>query len=185
MSGPFGQILDFLIATLFGIYIILLLLRIIFALVRADFYNPLSQTIVQLTNPPLLILRKVIPPWGRLDLAAVVFIVLLKLVELWLRLALLGYSFGMGTLLMAAIRELLTVTVWIFIISLVVEVVMSWVQAGGGGQGRNPIARLVADINRPLLTPLRRILPNTGAIDFSPMLALISLYIVLILVQSL
>ena len=184
MQGPLDQILDFLISTLFGIYIILLLLRLIFGLVRADFYNPVSQTIVQLTNPPLVPMRRFIPPVGRLDLAAVVLILLLKVLELWLRLAVLGVSVGIGPVLLAAVRELLTTVVWIFIISLVIEVVMSWVQAGGG-RGGHPVARLVADVNRPLLGPLRRALPNTGAIDFSPMLALIGLYVVLILVRSL
>lgn len=185
MQGPFEQILDFLISTVFGIYIILVLLRLIFGLVRADFYNPISQTIVQLTNPPLLLLRRVIPPFGRLDLAAVVLVLVLKLIELWLRLALLGVAVGIGPLLLAALRDLLTTAIWIFIISLVVEVVLSWIQAGGGGREGHPIARLVGDVNRPILGPLRRALPNTGAIDFSPMLALIGLYVALILVQSL
>ncbi len=184
MQGPFDQILDFLISTLFGIYIILLLLRLIFGLVRADFFNPISQTIVQLTNPPLLLLRRAIPPLGRLDLAAVVLILLLKFIELWLRLMVLGIDITPGLVLIASIREILVTVVWILIISLVIEVVMSWLQAGGA-RGGNPVARLVSDVNRPILGPLRRALPNTGAIDFSPMLALIGLYIVLIIVRSL
>lgn len=183
MQGPLEQILDFLISTVFGIYIILLLLRMIFGLVRADFYNPISQTIVQLTNPPLTLMRRMIPPWGRLDLAAVALILLLKFIELWLRLMVLGIDIAPGMVLIASVREILVTVVWIFIISLVIEVVMSWLQAGGG-RGANPIARLVTDVNRPILGPLRRALPNTGAIDFSPMLALIGLYIVLIVVRS-
>jgi len=183
MQGPLEQILDFLISTVFGIYIILLLLRMIFGLVRADFYNPVSQTIVQLTNPPLTLMRRMIPPWGRLDLAAVALILLLKFIELWLRLMVLGIDIAPGMVLIASVREILVTVVWIFIISLVIEVVMSWLQAGGG-RGANPIARLVTDVNRPILGPLRRALPNTGAIDFSPMLALIGLYIVLIIVRS-
>lgn len=183
MQGPFEQILDFLISTVFGIYIILLLLRLIFGLVRADFYNPISQTIVQLTNPPLLLMRRMIPAWGRLDLAALVLILLLKFVELWLRLMVLGIDVAPGLVLIASIREVLVTVVWIFIISLVIEVVMSWLQASGG-RGANPVARLVSDVNRPILGPLRRALPNTGAIDFSPMLALIGLYIMLIIVRS-
>ncbi len=183
MPGPFDQILDFLISTLFGIYIILLLLRVIFGLVRADFFNPVSQAVVQLTNPPLKLLRRVIPPVGRLDLAAVVLIILLKFIEFWLRLSLTGIDIAPGAVLIASIREVLVTTIWIFIISLVIEVVMSWLQAGGARTG-NPIGRLVADVNQPILGPLRRTLPNTGAIDFSPMLALIGLYVLLIVVRS-
>lgn len=184
MQGPLAQILDFLIGTLIGIYIILLLLRVIFGLIRADFYNPVSQAIVQITNPPLQWMRRVIPPWGRLDLAAIVLILLLKVLELWLRLSILGISASAGVLVIAAVRDLLTIVVWIFIVSLVIEVVLSWVQAGGAGRGGHPVARLVRDLNRPILGPLRRALPNTGAIDFSPMLALIGLYVLLILIRS-
>ncbi|AGA32006.1 Integral membrane protein YggT, involved in response to extracytoplasmic stress (osmotic shock) [Thioalkalivibrio nitratireducens DSM 14787] len=184
MQGPVDQILDFLISTLFGIYIILLLLRLIFGLVRADFFNPISQTIVQLTNPPLVLMRRFIPPLGRLDLAAVVLILLLKVVELWLRTALMGIQPGFGTIMLAAISAVLVTTIWILIVSLIVEVVLSWVQAGGGDMRGNPVARLVADVNRPILAPLRRNLPSTGAIDFSPMVALIGLYILLILARS-
>jgi YggT family protein len=183
MQGPLDQILDFLISTLFGIYITLLLLRLIFGLVRADFFNPISQAVVQLTNPPLLLMRRVIPPVGRLDLAAVVLIVLLKFIEFWLRLILMGVDIAPGAVLIASVREVLVTTIWIFIISLVIEVVMSWLQAGGARTG-NPIARLVADVNRPILGPLRRVMPNTGGLDFSPMLALIGLYVLLILVRS-
>jgi YggT family protein len=183
MQGPLDQILDFLISTLFGIYITLLLLRLIFGLVRADFFNPISQAVVQLTNPPLLLMRRVIPPVGRLDLAAVVLIVLLKFIEFWLRLILMGVDIAPGAVLIASVREVLVTTIWIFIISLVIEVVMSWLQAGGARTG-NPIARLVADVNRPVLGPLRRVMPNTGGLDFSPMLALIGLYVLLILVRS-
>jgi len=184
-AGPGQEILDFLISVVFGIYIILLMLRVIFGLVRADYHNPISQTIVMLTNPPLQVLGKVIPPVGRVNLAAILLLVVLKFVELWLRLLVLGVDAGAGLILSAAIRDLLVTVIWVFIIALIVEVVMSWVQAGGGGSPHNPIMRLAADVNRPILGPLRRNLPRTGAIDFSPMIALIGLYILLILVRSL
>ncbi len=183
-AGPGQEILHFLISTIFGIYIILLMLRVIFGLVRADYYNPISQTIVSLTNPPLQIMRRVIPSVGRVDLAAIVLILVLKFIELWLRVTIAGLDAGAGVILMVAIRDLLTTVIWIFMIALIVEVVMSWIQAGGGGSPNNPIMRLAGSLNRPILGPLRRALPHTGAIDFSPMIALIGLYILLIIVRS-
>ncbi|WP_019023345.1 MULTISPECIES: YggT family protein [unclassified Thioalkalivibrio] len=183
-AGPGQEIAIFLISVVFGIYIILLILRTIFGLVRAEYHNPISQTIVMLTDPPLRILRRVIPSVGRVDLAAIVLIIVLKCVELWLRAAILGADVGLGVIFYVAIREVLTTVIWVFIIALIVEVVMSWIQAGGGGGGHNPILRLVGDVNRPILGPLRRTLPQAGAIDFSPMVALVGLYILLILVRS-
>ncbi|WP_019022671.1 YggT family protein [Thioalkalivibrio sp. ALE23] len=177
------EILNFLIGVAFGIAIILLMLRVIFGLVRADYRNPISQTILMLTTPPLNLLRPIIPSIGRVDTAAIVLMVVLKFLELWLRVAVLGMQADPVVLLLVAVRELLITTIWVFIIALIVEVVMSWVQAGGGG-GYNPIARLAADVNRPILGPLRRMLPSTGAIDFSPMIALVGLYILTIIVRG-
>ena len=57
--------LHYLISTLFSLYTVVLLLRLILQLVRADFRNPLSRAIVQITNPVVLPLRKVLPPAGR------------------------------------------------------------------------------------------------------------------------
>ena len=51
----------FLVDTILGIYILLVLLRFLLQLVRADFYNPISQFIVRATNPPLVRLRRFIP----------------------------------------------------------------------------------------------------------------------------
>jgi YggT family protein len=183
-AGTGQQILDFLLSVVFGIYIILLILRVIFGLVRADYHNPISQTIVMLTDPPLRLLRGFIPPMGRLDVAAILLIIVLKFIELWLRLLILGVDAGVGVVLVVAIRELLSTVIWVFMIALIVEVVMSWIQAGGGGGVDNPAMRLAGALNRPLLGPLRRALPDTGAIDFSPMIALVGLYILLIIVRS-
>ncbi|WP_018866703.1 MULTISPECIES: YggT family protein [unclassified Thioalkalivibrio] len=183
-AGTGQEIAIFLVSVVFGIYIILLILRTIFGLVRADYYNPISQTIVMLTDPPLRVLRPVIPSVGRVDLAAIVLMIVLKFIEIWLRVLIVGVDVGLGLILAVAIRELLTTVIWVFIIALIVEVVMSWIQAGGGGAANNPIMRLAGAVNRPILGPLRRALPNTGAIDFSPMIALVGLYILLIIVRS-
>ena len=43
--------IEFLINTLFGLYILLVMLRFLLAVVRADFYNPVSQFLVKVTNP--------------------------------------------------------------------------------------------------------------------------------------
>ena len=62
----------FLIETLFSMYISAVILRFLLALVRANFYNPISQFIVKITNPLLVPLRRIIPPVGKIDSAAVV-----------------------------------------------------------------------------------------------------------------
>jgi len=52
--------LTLIINTIFDLYVLLVLLRFMLQMLRADFYNPVSQFIVRLTSPPLKILRRTI-----------------------------------------------------------------------------------------------------------------------------
>ncbi|MFZ9039964.1 MAG: YggT family protein, partial [Gammaproteobacteria bacterium] len=76
-SGYLLSPLMLIINTLFDLYILLVLLRFLFQMLRADFYNPVSQFIVKLTTPPLKILRRVIPSVGGQDAASIVLCLLL------------------------------------------------------------------------------------------------------------
>src|SRR3569832_1417474 len=60
----------FLFQSLFGLYILAVMLRLLLQRVRADFYNPISQFLVKDTNPPQRPLRRVIPGWGGIALAS-------------------------------------------------------------------------------------------------------------------
>ncbi|MEA3643742.1 MAG: YggT family protein, partial [Lamprobacter sp.] len=68
----FTNPLIFLVKTLFGLYITLVVIRFLLQWARADFYNPISQFVVKLTSPVLRPLRKVIPGYAGLDLSTVV-----------------------------------------------------------------------------------------------------------------
>ncbi len=73
----------------------------------------------------------------------------------------------------------------LYIIVLLARVLLSWVQV----DPRNPLVNLINQLTEPLLAPIRRILPQTGAVDFSPMIAfvvvLVAEQIVLTLLRSL
>src|SRR5690606_39522037 len=61
----------FLINTIFDIYLMVVLLRVWLQWARADFYNPMSQMVVKVTNPLVIPLRRVIPGFGGVDMASV------------------------------------------------------------------------------------------------------------------
>ena len=109
----------FLVQTLFGLYIGAVMLRFLLGLVRADFYNPISQAIVKLTNPPLVFLRRVIPPVGKFDSAAIVLMLVLQYFELWLRTLIMGHAAPFLALIIVTILELIRLNIWIFIIALI------------------------------------------------------------------
>lgn len=165
----------FLISTLFSIYILLVMLRFLLAWVRADFYNPVSQAIVKMTNPPLVVLRRVIPPIGRIDTSAILLMLVLQVVELWLIVAIGGLSANVATLALIAAVKLIKLALYIFIASIFIQVIISWISPGT----YNPIAALTASLTDPLMRPLRRVIPPAGVIDFTPMIVLFALFIVL------
>jgi YggT family protein len=178
------EIALFLTNTLFSIYISLIMIRFLLALLRADFYNPISQAIVRLTNPPLVFLRRLIPPVGKFDSAAIVLMLVLQYFELWLRTLIMGHTAPFLALIIVAILELVRLNIWIFIIALIAQALLSWLNPGMYHL-QNPMASILNTLTAPILRPIRRLLPRTGMIDFSPMLAIVLLYILLIIVNGL
>lgn len=172
MSGLI-EALIYIIQTLGSLYLLIVLLRFVLQMVRADFYNPLSQFIVKATRPLLMPLRRVIPGFGGVDLASLVLAVLVQLVLMIVTLTLMGYGVG-GFILQLLVWSIIGVTsllLKVFFFSLIVSVILSWVAPHSG----NPAAQLVQQITEPLLAPFRRLLPNLGGLDLSPIFAFIAL----------
>ncbi|APZ43556.1 YggT family protein [Acidihalobacter ferrooxydans] len=180
--NPGTQIGLMLVNALFSFYIVVVMLRLLFALLHADFYNPVSQFVVTLTNPPLRVLRRFVPAIGRLDTASVVLIVVLQVVEIYLLGALQGIVPPLLAVLILGVRELLSLLIYLYIGAIIVMALLSWVSMAGGGY--NPIAALLDTLTRPLLAPIRKVVPLIGMVDLSPLIALLALNAALILVRS-
>ena len=170
----------FLIQSLFGLYILAVMLRLILQWVRADFYNPISQFIVKITNPPLKPLRRIIPGWGGIDISSVLLLIALQMLELYLVNMALGRALGIGGLFIESIAELIELLINVFIGAIHIQVILSWVAP----TSYNPLIGLVHKVADPVLAPARRILPPLSGIDFSPLVVLIVLQLLKILVVS-
>lgn len=177
MGSYFTQAGVFLIETLFGLYISALLLRFLFQLVRADFYNPFSQFLVKVTNPPLLPLRRIIPGWGGIDLASVVLLLALQVLKLLLVVLLYGRSATPAGLALLAVAQLLELVLWVFLIAILVRVLLSWVAP----YSRHPLTDLLYSLTEPLMRPARRWIPPIAGLDLSPILVLVLLQLALML----
>lgn len=170
----------FLVDVLFGLYIFVVLLRLLLQLVRADFYHPLCQAIVKITNPPLRPMRRYIPAVGPVDTSSVVLVVTLQMVNTILIALMLGASLAPGGILVLAIASLLDRVIWIFMGAIIIQVIMSWVGQGG----YNPLMDVIDSLTAPLMRPARRLLPPLGGLDLSPMLAIIALQLARMLVVA-
>jgi len=166
-----GNAATFLIETIFGLYILLVMLRFLLQWARADFYNPVSQFIVKATQPPLKPLRKIIPGIGGLDMAALLFMIVLKVVELWLVTGLMGLSLQIGGLLILSVADLLGLAINVFIFSILIQVIISWVNPGM----YNPVMGLLHSLTEPLLGPARRVIPPISGLDLSPIVVIVVL----------
>ena len=172
MGGSYvGNAATFLIETVFGLYILLVMLRFLLQWARADFYNPVSQFIVKATQLPLKPLRKIIPGIGGLDMAALVFMIMLKFVELWLVTGVMGMSPQIGGLVVLSIADLLSLLINVFIFSILIQVIISWVNPGM----YNPVMGLLHSLTEPLLGPARRVIPPISGLDLSPIVVIIVL----------
>ena len=172
------QSLHFIIDTLATLYNAALLLRLIMQLVRADFRNPIGRGIVQLTDPLIRPLRRVLPPAGRIDTASVVAVLLFAALKIWLLLALAGFATVTPfSLLRATLLDVAHLLLKTYFFSIVLNAILSFVAPGN----YSPAQSLLASICDPVLNPIRRVIPSLAGLDLSPLWACIAIQALLIL----
>jgi len=171
----------YIVQTLGSLYLLIVLLRFILQLVRADFYNPLSQFIVRATQPILRPLRRVIPGFAGIDFASLVLALIVQLVVMAIIIKLMGYA--LPAILQLLVWSLVGITALflkIFFFALIISVILSWVAP----HSHNPAAVLVYQLCEPVLAPIRRFLPSLGGLDLSPIFAFIALNLLDMLVVT-
>ncbi len=173
-SSYYANPVIFLIDTFFSLYILAVMLRFLLQWVNADFYNPICQFLVKITHPPLKILRRMIPSIGRIDTASLVLMLVLQMMSGWSIFALQGTASPVGAIFVWAIMELMGLLINIFVVVILAQVVLSWINPGA----YNAATSLIYDLTEPMLKTARKLIPPLGGIDFSPVLVLVGLQLV-------
>jgi len=145
--------LIYLVSTIIDLYIAAIMLRLLLQWVRADFYNPLCQFLVKITNPVLVPARRIVPSIGRLDTASVVVMLLLELIQLVIISQLSQAGFELQFMLLFAIRKLVVALLMTYFVLVIATV----------------------------LKPFSKLVPPLGGVDLSPLIALIALRFLLLL----
>jgi YggT family protein len=172
--------LIYLIETLLSLCLLAVLLRLLLQWVRADFRNPLARSLVQITNPILLPLRRVLPAVGKIDTAsvfAVVVFALLKVAIAWV-LSGLGLPPALRWLHLGAL-ELLQTVLWTYFFAIFLYALLSLIAPGT----YSPAQGLLQSLCEPILRPIRRMIPPLGGLDLSPLWAGIAIQALLILLR--
>lgn len=167
--------LTYVISFVLQIVVFLFVARFLLQACRVDFYNPLSQGLVKATDPVLRPLRMILPGYRNLDFAAFFAAVLVQVILIASLAALHGgYVGGWGTVLAAAILEVIMLCLRIFWWSILIVIIAGWIAPGN----YHPALALLQQITEPLLAPARRLLPPLGGLDFSPILVFLVLGLV-------
>ena len=170
-----NEIFGYLIQTALSIYLLAMLLRFLLQLVRADFYNPISQFLVKITNPLVIPLRRVLPGFGGIDLASLVLSVLLQLACIIAMLLINGIGLPNIVLLLAwSLLGVIALLVNVYFFALLAMIILSWVAPGSN----HPAIYLLYQITEPVMAPFRKALPPMGGMDFSPILVFILINVV-------
>lgn len=181
--NPALNALSFLIGSIFSFYAMIVAIRFLMQAFRVDYYNPLAQFVVKMTDPPLKPLRRIIPGWGGFDVAALILcllVIFLKLLAFKLlsleyvpaagdqfRVALLGGPH----LVILALLDLLNLFFNILIFSIVIMALMSWIIQDPG----HPMYAMLTRLTAPILAPVRRFVPPIGGLDLSALVAILGL----------
>jgi YggT family protein len=173
-----GPAIRFLLDTAFGIVTYAFLLRFLMQWLRAPFRNPLGQALLALTDWAARPARRVVPGYRGLDGSTLV----LAWVAQFAWLVALELLFGPGTftastatlLALLACVELVKAALWLLIIVVFAQAILSWTAPDG------PFAGVLNALTFRFLAPIRRRVPLLGGtLDLSPLILIVVVQLLL------
>jgi YggT family protein len=173
--------LAIVINSIFALFIMAVLVRFWMQVLRAPTRNPFAQFSIALTDFAVRPLRRVIPGLFRLDLASLVVALVFEMVLQVLLVLLRGANpfenalAVLPILLFYSFVQLIRLSIYIFMVSILIQAVISWVSP------HHPVAPFFDAFTRPLLRPVRKVIPLIGGVDISPLFAFLFLQLLLMI----
>jgi len=192
MGNAVLEAFSFLVGMVFNLYAMLFAVRFIMQVFRADYYNPLAQFVVKVTDPVLKPLRRVVPSFKTYDTSSllITFVVLLIKILLLKLLqtdilpvagkAIFAGRQSYGSLFFIAIVDVVHLLFNVFIFAMVIQAILSWFS----NPNTDSIRNLLSGITEPILRPIRKHVPPVGGFDFSVLIGIIGLFFLQILVTG-
>lgn len=176
----FAQAVGFVLDVAFGLLTYAFLLRFVMQWLRAPFRNPLAQAVVALTDWAVLPLRRMLPGYRGLDWASLMLAWLAQfawLIVLHLLTGRAAFDATMVAMLaLLACVELVKAALWVLIVAVFAQAILSWIAPGG------PLAGVLNALTFRFLAPIRRILPPLGGtLDLSPLVLIVLAQLALML----
>jgi len=180
--GALGSSAALIFNALAGLYLLAVLLRFLLQLARADFYNPVSQAVVKVTDPAVRVFRNFIPGYRGVDFSTLILALVVEGVCICVLILLYGGSIpGPGFVVTWSFVGVLYFIINIYYWAIIASIIMSFVMLFSGSMNPHPILRLIWQLTEPVMAPVRKIIPPMGGLDFSP----IFIFIAIGLIQNL
>ena len=173
------EAIKYLLGFVFDAFLMILIMRVWLQLVKADFYNPLSQFIVKVSNPIVVPLRRIVPGFAGIDMATVLLVYLIATLKFVLLFLLSGGPIDILVAMYLGLLYAIKQTGLLLFIIMLVMALMSWVV-----QGYNPTQVILHQLCEPVLRPIRRIIPNIGGLDLSILVAFLLLNVINIMLSG-
>lgn len=184
MANPALNAIGFILGILFNLYATVVAVRFVMQVVHADYYNPLAQAVVKITDPLLVPMRRLIPSIKRYDTASLVLVFAILLLKIMVfKVMSLGGVPALGQvanvsnlpivkMILLSLLDVVHLFFNVFIYALIIQAILSWIPGAGG----NPVQSLVSSISEPVLRPLRNLIPPLGGIDLTVFFTIIGLF---------
>ena len=168
--------LSFLLGTVADLYMLCFVIRLALYWHGSDPRNPVAAVVLRLTNPVVLPFRLLVKPSQRLETHVLLTFLTLQCLLVWATVK-LGCQVepGMVQILIYGLIRAIRAALWFYLLAVVAWALLSWFSPSG----YNPIVGVLHRICTPALAPIRRILPGMGGIDFSPLVFILGVQLVL------
>ena len=154
-----------------GLYLLAVLLRFLLQIAKADFYNPVSQTVIRVTDPAIKVFRSFIPGYRGIDFSSLMLAFVVEAAAICILILLYGGNIPEISLILTwafvgVIYFILNIYWW----AVIASIVMSWILAASGNMNPHYILRLIWQLTEPIMAPVRKVVPPMGGLDFSPII---------------
>ena len=174
-----GSSAALIFSTVTGIYLSAVLLRFLLQVAKADFYNPVSQAVIRITDPMIRVLRTVIPGYKGIDFSSLVLAFVVEAVAICVLIILYGGTIpGAGFIITWAFVGVVLFIVNIYYYAILASIIMSFVMMFSGSTNPHPLLLLVWQLTEPVMAPVRKVIPSMGGLDFSPIFIFIAIQII-------
>ena len=167
--GQAGNAIAQIFNTIAGLYLLFVIARFLLQVAKADFYNPISQAVFKATDPMVRIFRNFIPGYRGIDFSSLILAFVVQFIAIPVTIFLYGGSIpSVSFIITWSFIGVINFIVLFYYYALIASIVMSFIMMFSGNMNPHPILLLVWQITEPIMSPVRRIIPPMGGLDFSP-----------------